>query len=70
MTLNDGGPAFPNITDEMPIQGSPGMSLRDYFAAKVLCAVIVHWGTIARSDAADWAYGYADSMLAERSKKS
>jgi hypothetical protein len=31
--MNAGGPAFPNITPDMPINGSPGMSLRDYLAA-------------------------------------
>ena len=30
MDDNDGGPAFPVVTDDMPVEGSPGMSLRDY----------------------------------------
>ena len=50
---NDGGPAFPQahgtrkqyqptgiITGEILIQGNPGMSLRDYFAAKAMQGLI------------------------------
>lgn len=29
----DGGHAFPNITPDMNVDGGPGMTLRDYFAA-------------------------------------
>lgn len=40
MTTNDGGPAFPIE----PV--SPGMSLRDYFAAKAMQAIIGHYGVL------------------------
>lgn len=32
--INDGGPAFPNITPDMQVIGGPGMSLRDWFAGQ------------------------------------
>ena len=36
MSESNGGSAFPNITPDMNIQGGPGMTLRDYFAAKAM----------------------------------
>lgn len=69
-----GGPAFPCSSD--------GLTLRDYFAAKALQAIIIHSTDnatvsmnrlmngfpISRALTADTAYQYADAMLAERSK--
>ncbi len=34
--MRDGGPAFPNITPDMQVNGSPGLSIRDYFAGQAL----------------------------------
>jgi hypothetical protein len=75
----DGGPAFPcyepittlresGYTEDLVPVG--GMSLRDYFAARVLPAIVEGQGvyearypTIAKA-----AYGLADAMLAARQK--
>ena len=38
---NDGGPAFP-WPDPEQNSGAPGMSLRDYFAAKAMQAALVN----------------------------
>ena len=69
---NTGGPAFPAsyYTDDGQWAKRDGMTLRDYFAAKALQALIPNsngddgelW------DAAEDAYAYADAMLKERDK--
>ena len=69
MTTDNGGPAFPveSVADHEYL----GMSLRDYFAAKVMQAIVStvpHLATINPKDAAEEAYSYADAMLVERSK--
>lgn len=76
--INDGGPAFPGVEKteypscavETPY---PGMSLRDYFAAEALAALIVAHGP---ASAGGWptyaertAYLIADAMLAAREVK-
>ncbi len=67
----NGGPAFPAI-DNWRLDS--GMSLRDYFAAKALEALILkekdyaNRGRDAVPKLAVWAYEYADAMLAERDK--
>lgn len=89
--FKDGGPAFPatthndgdrNAIDEcgsaLPPdwrQTYPGMTLRDYFAAKAMQADLSNWPI----DAGDWLkhradlvhryYLMADAMLAERAKE-
>lgn len=74
-TTNDGGAAFPFQQDS--IAAEPGMSLRDYFAAAALPAII---GTLRHEDVAfhgkrpdevrincaAGAYMMADAMLARR----
>lgn len=79
----DGGPAFPQDSKAWPIgkdvQGfdmyaysSSGMSLRDYFAAKAMHAMLNNdirreeMATV--SNVARDAYRMADAMLAERDK--
>lgn len=75
-TPNNGGPAFPGLWDEHRVDGSrlrqklPGMSLRDYFAGKVLeglCAngarVQVNGEDVSHDVAA---YRIADGMLKTR----
>ena len=60
--VEDGGPAFPSANN-------PGMSLRDYFAAKALPTAIKEVedaGTYNLADVAAIAYQYADAMLKER----
>jgi len=70
MSKNNGGPAFPGTKDKWgdPL---PGLTIRDYFAAKAMQGMIsrTSWGI--EDDAGDIAgeaYGYADAMLAEREK--
>ena len=72
----DGGPAFPEIR----IRGGdnyntpqkvyyPGMSLRDYFAAKAMQAIIIGNGadeSALGTGAAKDAYAMADAMLKAR----
>ena len=73
---NDGGPAFPlHDWDASIANYSGGMSLRDYFAAKAMQAIISKGNG---SDAtggekgvpliAKYSYEYADAMLRERDK--
>lgn len=64
--LDDGGPAFPEApADHNGYTGRPGMSLRDYFAAKVL-------GSVSELDAryldatAKLCYDMADALLRAR----
>ncbi len=63
--MNDGGNAFPSRENDWR-----GMSLRDYFAAKVLPSSITrHWGDYSYMETiAAEAYEMADAMLAERAK--
>ena len=70
--INDGGPAFPvpEVFDERrgeTVQyASPGMTLRDYFAASVMQGFIVRPGAINPKDDAVFAYKMADAMLRAR----
>ena len=77
MTLKDGGPAFPGPTDmiwENKVTGQagkisgvaqPGMSLRDYFAAKALTGLLANSGALSLTpgEHARTAYRIADAML-------
>ena len=67
MSELDGGPAFP-VPDSEYVSQDRGMTLRDYFAAKVLQATISneewnHWTT---AQHAEYAFGAADEMLRAR----
>lgn len=60
--INDGGPAFPRT-------GWPnetGMTLRDYFAAKAMQALIPSGQSIDTMKYAESAYALADAMLKAR----
>lgn len=67
---NDGGPAFPTEQGHTP-EGlwnqtyDPGMTLRDYFAAKAMQGVLSR-GIYSANQASDLAYWYADAMLKAR----
>ena len=67
-------PAFPNQADNTrTYQIYDGMSLRDYFAAKAMAAEISGWEVDIiphTTEIAQRAYQMADSMLAEREKRS
>jgi hypothetical protein len=67
----DGGPAFP-VKTPAEMLSSPGMSLRDYFAAQALVKLLTlesfaQGESSIRIDAAR-CYRFADAMLAERKK--
>lgn len=71
MSKDTGGPAFPtkmkgpNLSEWL----EPGMTLRDYFAAKAMQAMIVSIIKPEHVDGAvEAAYIVADAMLAERAK--
>jgi hypothetical protein len=70
MTERDtGGPAFPQVELDR-LTGNPcdqylGMTLRDYFAAKVIDGLLDHCPTY--TVAAEEAYKLADAMLKARS---
>lgn len=61
-------PAFPLPGIPGVMQESPGMSLRDYFAAQALSAGIIKYGFDGSPKVAELAYEYADAMIKERSK--
>ena len=74
-TINDGGPAFPGQWyDFQPLTGEQvvreqwgGMSLRDYFAAKAMAALIAEYAQMSGPDIiAHVAYMMADAMLKAR----
>ena len=81
MSKDDGGPAFARPYSE-DANEQDGMSLRDYFAAAAITGLILHYhegrpvGGWHKADDENYvcrelsevAYGYADAMLAERSK--
>lgn len=67
----NGGPAFPLAASEYGGHGpSGGMSLRDYFAAKAMQAMVaVEFDTnFRRANWAEESYRVADAMIAERAK--
>lgn len=65
---NDGGPAFPHHFTQDSVGDCKGMTLRDYFAAKAMQAMIsAEYGE--RLDPLTWsleAYELADAMIAAR----
>lgn len=63
-----GGPAFPDPGNTF---GRNGMSLRDWFAGQALAAICgddYARHSITPQQCAQWAYQFADAMLAERQK--
>jgi hypothetical protein len=75
--INNGGPAFPEVLDEYDhnserfrIKSDGGMSMRDYFAAKVLPAIYNDstGGEGWRDAVANEAYQLADAMIKAREK--
>ena len=67
MSNNTGGPAIPTGTGVTPY--NPGMTLRDYFAAKAMQGMIGgNWPT-SRTDQdyiAEFSYALADAMIKAR----
>lgn len=65
--IETGGLAFP--FNDIGGDCYPGMTLRDYFAAKALQGILSHgWSDTKDEYAAKCAYDIADAMLAARSK--
>jgi len=87
MSIKDGGPAFPTFTEtRLDVNSNEtviykcdgGMSLRDYFAAKIASTYaindsIIQWSIENRHKAKDVvakvSYEFADAMIAARDKK-
>jgi len=66
--INSAGPAMPFFKES---DDSKEMTLRDYFAAKALDALISLPDTKGtETEFAEWAYAYADAMLAARKEAS
>ncbi|EPJ8276021.1 TPA: hypothetical protein N2N62_000726 [Citrobacter freundii] len=65
MSKRTGGPAFPVPDSEYQIQDT-GMTLRDYFAAKAMQAVLVNGYFDKFESVASDAYKLADAMLRSR----
>lgn len=63
-----GGPAFPTQIDNHAHLGTQGMSLRDYFAAKAMQALVARTKDEPRNVAFE-AYEFANAMLEERRHK-
>lgn len=73
---DNGGPAFPIITPDMPVEGSGGITIRDYFAAKAMQGVLGWDGGWTKIGSETWsealarqAYEYADAMLQARKQQ-
>ncbi len=67
MQVKTGGQAFP--CDERPNWMHPGMTLRDYFAARLMAQIMDETKdslNFTYADAAKHAYQAADAMLKER----
>lgn len=65
----DGGPAFPiydHYSDGQQFLSVPGMTMRDYFAAKALQGLASQPGCPTYEYEAMAAYKYADAMLKAR----
>lgn len=67
--MNDGGPAFPTRVADFTQTQFGGVTVRDYFAIRVLNGLVTN-GKIPSNklDVAACAYDYADAMLAARKK--
>ena len=68
MKTNTGGAAFPYAAVH-GCNGEYGMTLRDYFAAKAMQAMVsLPNADMSHDGYADWAYRQADAMLKAREK--
>jgi hypothetical protein len=80
MKNQDGGPAFPTMPVKVKdyngvgivVQGTPGMSLRDWFAGMAMQGMMTRWQQdeffrFSKEDARR-AYWFAEYMIAERNK--
>lgn len=74
-TTNNGGPAFPGVRIESGDNYNPpkkiyrgGMTLRDYFAAKAMHALVVEppWGDGGMASVHSWSKGFKGSESCDR----
>ena len=65
---NTGGPAYPAPTTKPLENYYPGMTLRDYFAAKAMQALMTagYWNWKEPKEDSDRCYAMADAMLKAR----
>lgn len=76
MSNKTGGPAFPNVPSDVQYETwDEGMTLRDYFAAKAMAAIISNseicdsiLPKINQEKVSIASYGVADAMLEVRNK--
>jgi hypothetical protein len=71
MTTNTGGQAFPTSEERfsngtLNQEAQPGMTLRDYFAAKAMEWARLNANLISLEQKAKYAYEVADAMLKAR----
>ena len=67
MTTNTGGPAFPGLHPSKECQyNDPGMTLRDYFAAKSFQVRLAKHDDWTLTELAEQAYLDADAMMKAR----
>ena len=70
MTHNTGGPAFPGLHPSQECRfNDPGMTLRDYFAAKAMQGILASGNTpksVTNGEIARESYCLADAMLKAR----
>ena len=62
---NTGGPAFPVTEDNYVHKDNTGMTLRDYFAAKAMQAIVSN-GDVNSQKISQASYVIADAMLEAR----
>ena len=66
---NTGGPMFPAPVTKPLENYYPGISIRDYFAAKAMQSICNVWPRITPESTAKTAYEFADAMLRAREAK-
>jgi hypothetical protein len=69
--IEDGGPAFPRpdergLMSEGLLEGSFGMSLRDWFAGQALSTAYCNENSTDPDKVAEWAFQLAGAMIAAR----
>ena len=70
--MDTGGPAFPRVVEQPNgyMKAVEGMTLRDYFAAKAMQAMLTKHGFYDdESQLAGWCYETADAMLKARNNQ-
>lgn len=68
MTKNTGGSAFPIWTEDMNVEGGPGMTLRQWYAGQVIAGLYASHDGSTRENMVAEAFTIADAMIAEGNK--